>query len=134
MSPSRKHMEIAELLRREISCIILYELSDPRMGFVTITRLHLARDHRSAKVFVTVRGSETDAGNTLMGLANARGHIQALIGDRLKLRYTPVLAFVRDEELGKALRVDRLIDQLRDRPEDVEDATLPDVDGHPSEG
>ena len=117
MRLSRKQQEVTELLRREISRIILYELSDPRMGFITITRLKLGGDYRSAKVFVTVRGSRADVGKTLDALAHARGHIQALVGERLKLRYTPVLEFVKDVELGKALRVDRLIEELKSRPE-----------------
>jgi len=109
---TRKQKETAELLRREISNIILYELSDPRPGFLTLTRLQLAGDYRSAKVFVTVRGSAEEVRHTLEALRHAHGHIQALIAERLTLRYTPVLEFLEDVEMNEALRVNRLIDEV----------------------
>jgi len=116
---SRKHKEISELLRREISNIILCEVKDPRVGFVTVTRVVLAGDRRSAKVYFTARGSEEDTDTSTNALQHARGHIQGLVGDRLKLRFTPVLHFVEDKELRDALRVDRLIEQVR--TEDTEE-------------
>ena len=115
---TRKQQEIAELLRRQVSNIALYELRDPRVGFVTVTRLELAGDFRSAKVYVMIRGSRADVSKSLGALKHARGRIQGLIGDRLKLRYTPLLEFVEDKELGQALRVDRLIDEVRRQDEE----------------
>jgi len=109
---TRKQQEISELLRREISSIILYELSDPQVGFVTVTRVKVARDFRSAKVFLMVRGEREDVGRTLGALTHARGRIQALVARRIKLRHTPVLEFVEDAEMTEALRVDRLIDEV----------------------
>ena len=126
---TRKQKEIAELLRREISSIVLHELSDPRTGFVTLTRVQVTGDYRSARVYVTVRGEEADVKKTLAALTHARGHIQALVAKRIKLRWTPVLEFVEDSELTEALRIDRLLDQVsRDRVETTH------ADGDPSEG
>ena len=133
MRQSRKRREITELLRREISRIILYELADPRMGFVTVTRVELAGDYRSAKVFMTVRGSEGDAGRCFSALWHARGHIQELLGDRLKLRYTPILSFVKDKELGEALRVDRLIGELANQRQERVDETPAQAQRDPSD-
>jgi len=109
----RKQRELAELLRREISNILLRDLNDPRMGFVTVTKVEAAGDLRSAKVFVTVRGSTGDVSRTMHGLKHARGYVQRLIGQRLSIRYTPLLDFLEDEELGRAMRVTKLIDQVR---------------------
>ena len=110
---NRKQEEISELLRREISSIVLRELRDPRIKFVTITRVEVASDYRSAKVYVTVRGPEAGLNRTLEALTHAKGHIQGLVADRIKLRHTPVLAFLEDRELLTALRVNRLIDEVR---------------------
>jgi len=109
---NRKQEEISELLRREISSIVLRELSDPRIKFVTITRVEVAGDYRSAKVYVTVRGPESDLNRTLEALTHAKGHVQGLVAARVKLRYTPVLTFLEDGELLTALRVNRLIDEV----------------------
>ncbi|MHC4591889.1 MAG: ribosome-binding factor A, partial [Planctomycetota bacterium] len=56
MNP-RKKRQIEETLRRELSSIILYQMKDPRVGFVTVTRVELSEDQRSAKVLLTVRGT-----------------------------------------------------------------------------
>ncbi len=112
MNP-RKKRKIEELLRRELSAIILYELKDPRTGFVTLTRVKLSKDQRSAEALLTVRGGEEETEQTLRALRHARGYIQQLIGKRLPLRYTPVLSFEEDTEVREALRLDNLIEQAR---------------------
>lgn len=109
----RKKQRIEELLRRELSSIVLYELKDPRTGFVTLTEVALSEDQRSAKVMVMIRGSEEQKTQTLRALKRARGYIQGLIGSRLALRYTPVLRFSEDTETDRVMRVEKLIDEAR---------------------
>ncbi len=109
----RKKRRIEELLRRELSTIVLYELKDPRMGFTTITRVELSGDQRSAKVRLTVRGEAEETVRTLEALKHARGYVQRLIGDRLQLRYTPVLTFEEDVEVRDAAHMEDLIDRAR---------------------
>lgn len=118
--PTRKQKEVAELLRREVSSILLHKLKDPRMGFVTVTRVEAARDLRSATVYVTVRGSDAELEDTLEGLSHAGGYIQHLLAERLPLRFTPVLSFEQDEELLEAQRINRLIDEVRKEDKSVE--------------
>jgi len=112
MNP-RKKRRIEELLRRELSRIMLYELRDPRAGFVTVTAVELSEDQRSAKVRLTVRGTDEETQQTLEASKHARGFMQKLIGDRLALRYTPVLSFEEDTKLQEALRLEALIDRAR---------------------
>ncbi|MFW6044674.1 MAG: 30S ribosome-binding factor RbfA [Planctomycetota bacterium] len=118
---TRKQKEIEELLRREISSIILRDLEDPRIGFVTVTRVHVGGDYRTAKVYLMIRGDEQEKETTLDVLTNARGRIQGLVANRIEMRNTPVLTFMLDEEMLEALRVDRLIDEVmkeQDEPAD----------------
>ena len=112
MNP-RKKKKIEEMLRRELSNIVLYELKDPRTGFVTLTRVELSEDQRSAKVWLTVRGGEKETKGTLAGLRHARGYIQSLIARRLPLRYTPVLSFSEDKDIRQTMRIEKLIDRTR---------------------
>jgi len=112
MNP-RKKKRIEELLRRELSTIVLYELKDPRAGFLTVTGVSLSEDQRSAKVKVLIRGTEEQKRETLGTLRRARGYIQGLIASRLDLRFTPLLAFLEDTEIIKAMRLERLIEQAR---------------------
>jgi ribosome-binding factor A len=119
----RKKKKIEELLRRELSMIILYELKDPRPGFITLTRVELSEDQRSAKVRLTVRGTDDEVRTTLRALEHARGYVQALVGRRLKLRYTPVLKFLEDAEVLQAMRLEKLIDQARREDREFRETT-----------
>ena len=112
MNP-RKKQRTEESLRRELSSIILYELKDPRMGFVTLTGVEISQDCRSAKVRLLVRGTEEETALTLQGLQHARGYIQALINKRMDLRYTPILQFEEDKEVRRVMRVQQMIDKAR---------------------
>jgi len=109
---NRKKLETEELLRREISSIILRELNDPRLGFVTITRVSLGGDYKTAKVYVMVKGDELEQEKTMEALSHARGKMQALVAERIKMRNTPVMSFIEDEDVRQALRVDKLIDEV----------------------
>ena len=112
MNP-RKKRKIEELLRRELSSILLRDINDPRAGFVTVTGVELSGDQRSASVRVMVHGSPEDTERNLEMLRHARGYIQGLIGERLSLRYTPVLSFEEDTEMRDVLRLESLIDRAR---------------------
>ena len=105
----RKRAQIEEALRRQISQTVLYELADPRLGFVTVTEVEVARDLKSAKVSVRVRGDEKVRAETLEALTHARGHIQEKISKNLPLRFTPVLTFKLDEKAQKEADVERTL-------------------------
>ncbi len=116
MSNHRRE-RIDELLRREVSRIVLYELKDPRIAFTTVTKAETSRDVKSAKVFVSVMGSEADQRRTLRALRDASGFIQGAIGKLLRTRNTPSLLFVLDEGVKKSIRVSQILNQFRPRLE-----------------
>ncbi len=112
--------------------MIAGELKDPRIGFVTVTRVSLAPDLRSARVFVGVLGSELDRQKSLAGLSQAAGYLRRLLGQRLRLRHTPQIVFEYDTGLDAADRVAKLLESTRvdtapsDEP-DLRDAPAPDA-------
>ena len=106
---NRKQEEISELLRREISSIILHELSDPRMGFVTVTKVEPAPDLRSAKVYLSVLGEEAVCRRTLTGIRHAAGFIRSKVGRAVSLKSVPQLRFVRDDSAKRSVHISRLI-------------------------
>jgi len=63
---------VNQLIREEISHLIQRELKDPRLGFVTVTEVDVAKDLRTAKVYVSVLGSETQWQSSLQALESAR--------------------------------------------------------------
>lgn len=116
---SRKKAQIEEALKREISKIVLYELSDPRIGFLSVTRVAIARDQRSAKVSLSIRGDTATTDSTLLTLRHARGHIQEKISKRLPLRFVPMLNFEVDREISKLHEIQRAVDRAHEGDEDL---------------
>ena len=109
---SRRTARVAEAIRQAVSQGILFELKDPRVTGVTVTKVEVPADLRSAKVFVSLMGSESEQKRTYHGLTSARGFLQRKIGDRLDLRYTPVLSFVIDDSVKKSLEISRLLTEV----------------------
>jgi ribosome-binding factor A len=97
----------------------LAQLSDPRIGLVTITGVRVTPDLGQARVFVSVLGSERRQRESLEGLQAARGVLQARIARELHLKRTPQLTFEYDPSVEHGVRISRLIDELvpDDKPE-----------------
>lgn len=109
---SRRLHRVADLIRDEISSMILKELKDPRIHFVTITQVEVSPDLRQARVLYSVMGSETEQEECQEGLASASGFIRGRLGRRLSLRYVPELSFKYDSSLTAGARVTSLIKEL----------------------
>lgn len=101
---------INEALREVIGEAIASELEDPRIGFVTVTAVDTSPDLRSAKVYVSVLGSEEERQATLRALRAAHGVLQATIAHQMRLKRTPTLTFHYDETIERGARVSRLLD------------------------
>jgi ribosome-binding factor A len=98
----------------------LGELNDPRIGLVTVTGVETSPDLRSARVFVSVLGSERKRSESLAGLQAAHGVLQARIGRELRLKRTPQLAFEYDPSVERGVQMSRLIDELAPADDSVE--------------
>jgi ribosome-binding factor A len=97
---------------REVLSDGLVDLNDPRIGLVTITGVETSPDLRSAKVFVSVLGSERKRALSIEGLQAAHGVLQSRIGRELRLKRTPQLAFEYDPSVVRGVEMSRLIDEL----------------------
>jgi ribosome-binding factor A len=102
---------VAEVIREVASETILFELQDPRVKGVTVTRAEVAGDLQHAKVYVSIMGTDKEQELCMHGLRHAGGFIQKKLASRLKTRFTPVLTFVLDEGVKKSIEVSRLINE-----------------------
>ncbi len=102
---------VSEVIRETASETILFEVRDPRVKNVTITRAEVSGDLQHAKVYVSIMGTQKEQELCMHGLRNAAGFVQAKLGSRLKTRYTPTIQFVLDEGVKKSLEMTRLINE-----------------------
>jgi ribosome-binding factor A len=112
---ARRLERAAKEFQKEISLIILKELADPRVGFVTITRVVPAPDLKSAKVYVSVIGDAAKKKESLDCLNHASGYIQNFIGNSLRLKDIPKLLFLYDDDLEKQLEINKIIEELEEK-------------------
>ena len=106
----RRIDRVSAELKHALGSIITQELEDPRMGFVTVTRVEPAQDLKSACVFVSVLGDDVIQRQTLRALRHARGHIQRALSGHVVLKSTPVLKFEVDDSVKRSIRISKLID------------------------
>lgn len=97
---------------REIVADELTELTDPGIGFVTITGVDVAPDLRNATVYYSVMGTETEREETADALARAAPRLQAIVGRSVRLKYTPRLHFEIDPSIDEGLRISGLLAEL----------------------
>ncbi|HVV90625.1 MAG TPA: 30S ribosome-binding factor RbfA [Solirubrobacterales bacterium] len=95
---------------REVVAAAVSELSDPRLGFVTVTGVETSPDLRTAKVFVSVLGDSTERDDTLEALRSSHGVIQSRIAAETRMKRTPTLTFHYDDTIEKGVRISRLLD------------------------
>src|SRR5438128_9095597 len=104
---------VAEAIREVASETILFELRDPRVQGVTVTRAEVSGDLQHAKVYVSVMGTTSEQQLCMHGLRHAAGFIQSKLANRLKTRFTPVIKFVLDQGVKKSIEVTRILNQER---------------------
>jgi ribosome-binding factor A len=104
---------VQEALRQEISKVALEEIKDPRIGFLTITKVELTKDLRYAKVFFSVLGGAKEKALALKGLNSAKGYIKGVVADRIKLRLVPDLSFRIDESIEHTKEIYDMFEQLK---------------------
>lgn len=102
---------VAEAIREVAAQTILFELKDPRVRDVTVTRAEVSADLQHAKVYISVMGSPKEQELVLHGLRHAAGFIQKKVGDRLQTRYTPLIKFVVDKGVKHSIEISRLINE-----------------------
>ena len=103
---------VAEQIKREVSMILREKVSDPRIGFVSLTTVELTPDLKNAKIFVSVLGDENARNETLEGLRSATHFIRGELGEALKLRFVPEINFVYDKSLERGSRVLTIMNRL----------------------
>jgi ribosome-binding factor A len=102
---------VNELLREVIAEAVM-DLKDPGLGFLTITAVDTSPDLRSAIVFYSVLGTEEEEQATDAALKRAASHVQSAVGSQVRIKYTPVLEFRRDDALERGLRINRILHEI----------------------
>lgn len=115
---------LAEEMKKEVSQILREEIKDPRVGFVSVTRVEVSSDLRYAKVLISVLGSQEERQEVARALKRAGGFIRSELARRIRLRFTPELTFKIDDSIEHGVRIANILDQVKNA--DLKSGGMPD--------
>ena len=125
---SRRLLKASEAIRGVVSMAILTELRDPRVKNVTVVGVEVLPDMKSAKVNVSIMGSDKEQHLCLSGLQNSAGFLQKKIAERIESRYTPRLTFVLDQGVKNSLEINRILREVLPPTSEPTESTDEDVE------
>ena len=122
---SRRTRQVGEFLREELTDIIRREVKDPRVGFFSVTEVEMTPDLRSARVFISVLGTDDERANTLTALRSAAKFIRFHLKPRLRMRQIPELEFRDDRSMEYAAGISQVLREIHH--DDAARGVPPDV-------
>ena len=109
---SRRTDRVADLLRAELSDLLLREVHDPRVKLASVTAVEVTSDLRRAVVKISVLGDDEQRQGTIEGLRHAKGFLRTELAHRLRLRNTPELVFELDRGAEHSQRIADILESL----------------------
>ncbi|HNV23823.1 MAG TPA: 30S ribosome-binding factor RbfA [Candidatus Omnitrophota bacterium] len=103
---------INEQVKREISLMLQRDIQDPRLEFVSITLADVSLDLRNARIYYSVLLNSHSLEEVQNGFHSARGLIRRLLGQRMKMRFTPELMFSLDESISHSAKIEDLLQEI----------------------
>jgi ribosome-binding factor A len=115
MATSRRVSRVAELIKREVSQMLLNGIKDDRVGsgMVSVTDVDVSGDLQHAKIYVSIYGTEEAKVETMAGLKSATGYVRSELGARVRLRRTPEVIFIEDHSIERGNKVLSLLNKLQ---------------------
>ena len=108
--------KMQELIKQELSQIILREMKDPRIGFVTVTQVRMSSDLFRAEVYLSLLGSDEETKQTLEVLTKSLGFLRTEISKRIRMGQAPELVLKLDDSLEYSANIQRLLLQIEKEP------------------
>jgi len=122
---TRRQRQVAELVHRELSLLLLHDVRDPRLEGVTITEVRVTPDLLLARIFYTLLDDDASVAEAQSGLERAGGFLRSQLAARVKLRLVPELEFMHDASAAYGQHIDELLDQI-ERDDATQAAQAPD--------
>ncbi len=118
MAQSKRIARVNELIRMELANVLINDVKDPRIGFVTVTGVDVSPDLRDAKVKVSVMGNNKERRGAIHALNHSRGFIQFKINEVVRLKFIPRLYFILDKSLEDSMKIGEILKKIHDQDGD----------------
>ena len=105
--------KVQELIKQEISMMLISDIKDPRVKNVTVTGVEATNDLSYAKIYVSIYGTKEEQENAWTGLNKALGFIRSEISKRIRLRVAPTLSLVKDTSSEYSSHIQELLNKIK---------------------
>ncbi len=122
--------KVQEAIQHEISNMLLHDVKDPRIQFVTVTGVELTDDMSYAKIFVSLYGPKDTQEETWQALKKALGFMRTEIAKRIRLRFAPTLILEKDHSLEYSAHIQSILDKINQEDSKKADATPAEGEAH----
>ena len=109
--------QVAEELRKIVTTILLEEVNDPRMGFITVTHIEVTDDLKYGKIFYSVLGTEEQKMSTQEALKENLPYIRRQIVEGINLKFAMDIRFEEDRSIDRSFEIDKIIRKIH-KPEE----------------
>ncbi len=110
---NQRSERVAELVHRQLSGIIAFEMRDPRVKEITITAVKLTPDLQLARVYFTWPGEESSRKEIKAILNRAGGFFRSKLSEKVDLKYIPQIQFYFDDSQVAAQRMEALFREIK---------------------
>jgi ribosome-binding factor A len=128
MSQGSRPDRVGEELRVELSTLLMREVHDPGIGFITLTRVQVTPDLQQARVYYTTLGDDRARRDTARALKRAAPFLRRRIGTAIRLKRVPELEFIFDKSIEQQDRIEQLLQEIHEH-----DAAAPTDPPEPEE-
>jgi len=125
MAQGHRPQRVGDQIREELSAMLARgEVHDPKIGFITLTRVQVTSDLQIARVYYTSLGDAAARKDTQKALDRATPFVRRQIGSRLQLRRVPEIEFRFDESIAHQDRIEQILQELHQQPKPPDDDDL----------
>ena len=110
--------KVSSLIKEEISTIFAREFSGSSVGFITVTEVQMTPDLKTARIYLSIFGSEELKEKTLASLEVHKKHIRQIIGSHMSLKFTPTIEFFLDDTIELVSKIETILKKIHE--EDAE--------------
>jgi ribosome-binding factor A len=107
--------KLQALIKQELSTMLIRDVKDPRIKFVTITGVEVSNDLSYAKVYVSLYGSEKEQEQAWKGLQSGLGYFRSEIARRIDLRVAPILSFHKDTSMEYSAHIESILREIKEK-------------------
>lgn len=108
----QRALRMSTVIKNVVSELLLSDIRDPRIGFVSVSDVEVSGDLRLAKIYISAMGTEEEKAASMAGLESAKGIIRTAIGQAVKVKYTPEIQLIADNSIAKGSDLLELINKV----------------------